>query len=743
MKHLPAGVALLIMATRPLCQGTAAENPSETLIIKKMPTNRLANEKSPYLLQHQHNPVDWYPWGAEAFEKARKERKPILLSIGYSTCHWCHVMERESFENEAIAAMMNQHFVSIKVDREERPDVDRVYMAFVQATTGSGGWPMNVFLTPDLKPFFGGTYFPPSDRWGRPGFPTLLHRIAEMWETDRAKLLAHGEETMASLREYTEPSAPSGTPNAATLQNAYAKIASGFDPDLGGFSISPKFPRPVTLNFLLRFYASENTRDPKSKPASHALEMAQLTLQKMADGGMHDQLGGGFHRYSVDRFWHIPHFEKMLYDQGQLACAYLDAFQITRQQRYSEVARDVLDYVRRDMTSPGGGFFSAEDADSPLPENPREHGEGAFYVWTQKEIDAALEPEAAKIFCQRYGANPDGNAPEGSDPQNEFSGKNTLIRRHSISEIAKLASKTEDEIERSLDGSSKTLLEIRGKRPKPHLDDKIITAWNGLMISAFARGAQVLGDAAYLESAERAAAFLRSHLYKEGRLVRSYREGASNAAGFADDYAFLIQGLLDLYEAGGRIEWLQWAVELQKMQDALFYDAEHGGYYSTTGDDPAILLRTKEDYDGAEPSPNSVAALNALRLGQALDDTALTERGNKTIRAFSAQLEKQPGAMPQMLVALDFSLCKPKQIVVAGAFADALPLLRELQAHFIPGKIILFADGGAGQHWLGERLEFIKTVGAADGKPAAYVCENFACKAPATTPEALKNALKP
>jgi uncharacterized protein YyaL (SSP411 family) len=698
-------------------------------------TNTLVNEKSPYLLQHAHNPVDWMPWGAEAFEKARREAKPVFLSIGYSTCHWCHVMAHESFENEATAQILNAHFVSIKVDREERPDVDKVYMTFVQATTGSGGWPMSVFLTPDLKPFFGGTYFPPEDRYGRPGFPTVLLRVAHAWENDREKILERGNETLAALQEYTAAAPGEGAqPGAEILKNGCAQIARNFDPELGGFGGAPKFPRPVTLNFLLRFFAREND--------AHALDMALLTLRKMADGGMHDHLGGGFHRYSVDRFWHIPHFEKMLYDQAQLASAYLDAFQITRDPFYENVARDILDYVRCDMTSPDGGFFSAEDADSFFEHEKPAHGEGAFYIWTKKEIDVALGG-GAEIFNAFYGVEQNGNAPDGSDPHGEFTGRNTLIQRMSLADAAELFKKSETEIAASLAASRKKLFDIRAARPRPHLDDKIITAWNGLMISAFARAAQILGDDAYLESANRAANFVRTHLTRDGALVRSYRDGASDVPGFADDHAFLIQGLLDLYEASADIAWLVWALDLQQKQDAFFADDEHGGWFSTRANDPHILLRMKEDYDGAEPSPNSVGALNMLRLAHMTGDAPMRERARKTIAAFAGQLQKMPVAMPQMLVALDFDLAPAKQIVIAGKpdSTGTRALLREVHSHFIPDKIVLHADGADGQKFLAAKNDFLKTVAPLDGKATAFVCENFVCHLPVTEIMSLRTLL--
>ena len=723
--------ALLIAATTP-CQ---AAEPAPA-----MHTNALAKEKSPYLLQHKHNPVDWLPWGEAAFEKARKENKPIFLSIGYSTCHWCHVMAHESFENEAIAKLMNAHFINIKIDREERPDVDKVYMTYVQATTGGGGWPMSVFLTPDLKPFLGGTYYPPEDRYGRPGFPTLLTRIAEAWEKDREKIVEHGNQVAEQLKQ-AAASAPGGaSAGKEALAAGLNYFTRSFDDELGGFGDAPKFPRPVILNFLFRMAAREgaDSRDGKA-----ALGMALITLQKMAAGGMHDHLGGGFHRYSVDKFWHIPHFEKMLYDQAQLASSYLDAFQLTHDVQYANTARDILDYVRRDMTAKEGGFFSAEDADSVVEHGKPEHREGAFYVWTKDEIARVLGAEAAPLFDRVYGVEEDGNAPAGSDPQGEFKGQNTLIARLSVADAAKFFRKGEDEIAASLAESRKKLSDVRAKRPRPHLDDKIITAWNGMMISAFARAAQILDDRAYLETAQRSAKFIREHLWKDGALVRSYREGASDVAGFADDYAALIAGLLDLYEADFDIAWLQWAAELQKKQDALFLDAEHGGYFSTAADAKHLLLRMKEDYDGAEPSPNSVSALNLLRLSQITGDPALTDRAAKTIGAVSEQLARFPAALPQMLCALDASLVKPRQIVIAGPRDSAATraLLREVHAHYLPTKLLLLADGATGQRWLGERLEFVKTVAPLNGEPAAYVCENFVCQLPTADVAKLRELL--
>src|SRR6516164_2701832 len=719
---------------------------AEQQTTKSVFTNRLADEKSPYLLQHAHNPVDWYPWGEEAFAKARKENKPIFLSVGYSTCHWCHVMAHESFENEEVAAIMNREFVNIKVDREERPDVDRVYMTFVQATTGSGGWPMSVWLTPDLKPFVGGTYFPPEERYGQPAFTKVLERIATAWKQDHDKLVEQGGRIVEALRGSQSAAPDEGKIDASVLVAAYKQLDRSYDPKEGGFGSAPKFPRPVTLNFLTRFYA----RDRNTDAGKHALDMALFSLRKMAAGGMHDHIGGGFHRYSVDRYWHVPHFEKMLYDQAQLAVAYLDAFQITKAKPYASVARDILDYVARDMKSKDGGFFSAEDADSLVVAAGADRGhpktaEGAFYIWTKKEIDDALG-DSAEIFDFHYGVQAYGNAPEGSDPHDEFRGKNILIERHTIAGTAVHFKKSEGEIAKVLAQSRQKLFEIRAQRPRPHLDDKIIAAWNGLMISAFARAAQVLDDSRYLEIATRAANFLRGNLYgeKSKLLYRSYREGRSNIEGFADDYAFVVQGLLDLYEASFDVEWLGWAIELQHTQDRLFFDEKNGGYFSNSGRDESVFVRLKDDNDGAEPAASSVAALNLLRLSQILDDPKTAERAKKTIDAFATILLQFPSGMPQMLVAVENSLGKPRQIVIAGkkGSPETKALLKEVHRHFLPNTIVILADANEGQKYLGEKNEAIRAMSLVEGKPAAYVCENFTCKAPATDLKQLSDLLK-
>jgi uncharacterized protein YyaL (SSP411 family) len=701
-------------------------------------TNRLIHEKSPYLLQHAHNPLDWYPWGQEAFDKAKKENKPIFLSVGYSTCHWCHVMERESFENPEIAKLMNDNFVSIKVDREERPDIDQVYMTFVQATTGSGGWPMTVFLTPDLKPFFGGTYFPPEDKWGQPGLTKVLRKIADAWKVDRERIVAGSDAIVRKLQSVTEVPGGNDKLSDAVRSKAYGQFASNFDAKFGGFGGAPKFPRPVTLNFLVDLYGV----GPESREGKHALEMSIFTLRKMAEGGIHDHIGGGFHRYSTDKFWHVPHFEKMLYDQAQLAMAYLTAFQITRDPVFEKTGRDILDYVRWDMIDKEGGFYSAEDADSLIMQGKSEHAEGAFYVWTKDEIDKSLGAERAKVFDYHYGVEPKGNAPE--DPQGEFKNKNILIQRHAVAETARKFGLTEDKAEELLAESRKLLFGARAKRPRPHLDDKVVTAWNGLMISAFARAYQILDDPGYLQAANKAADFIQQKLYRAdtNALLRSYRQGASDVNGFASDYAFLVQGLLDLYEASFDVRRLEWAIKLQEHQDEIFLDAKQGGYFTTSGNDASVLLRMKEADDVAEPSPNSVSALNLLRLSYMLDQDDARRRAEQTVGAFAKQLEAAPSSMPQMLVALSWARSKPKQIVIAGKADDATnAMLREVHRHFLPHRLLILADADAGQEFFAERVEFMKSVGKIDNKPTAYVCENFVCQLPSTDLKTLGNLL--
>jgi len=665
-------------------------------------SNALALEKSPYLLQHRDNPVDWMPWGEEAFARARAENKPVFLSIGYSTCHWCHVMAHESFENPAIAALMNRAFINIKVDREERPDVDRVYMAFVQATTGGGGWPMSVWLTPEGHPFFGGTYYPPEDRYGRAGFPHLIVQIEKLWDEDRGRIESEAGRVMAGLREAAGSRSPEGELQAAWIEGGQRAFAAAFDKSHGGFGGAPKFPRPAILNFLLR--GGDGSR-----------RMALETLRAMARGGMRDQLGGGFHRYSVDAYWHVPHFEKMLYDQAQIAVSLVEAWQITKDPFFESTLRSTLDYVLRDMTHPDGGFYSAEDADSAIADGSTAHAEGAFYVWTRQEIEDALATGAAEEFCNHYDVRADGNAPDGSDPQGEFAGKN-ILHEAGGDEPASLAE------------SRRILLDLRARRPRPHLDDKILTAWNGLMISAFAKAGAALGDTQYLEAAARAAEFVQGRLLLGGDLRRSWRGSPADIGGFAEDYAFFIQGLLDLYEADFDLRWLELAVELQLRQDGLFWDGD--SYFSSRGGDPLVPLRMKEDYDGAEPSANSISALNLLRLGRMLHEDSMEERARTILAAHALQMDRAPSAVPQMLVALDLALNPPGQSVIAGDRSAAQPLLRSLAHNFRPRTATILLDSPEAVEFFSRHSPAVREMKMIDGKPALYECENFTCRAP-------------
>jgi len=696
-------------------------------------TNRLIEEKSPYLLQHAHNPVDWYPWGEEAFNKARTENKPIFLSIGYSTCHWCHVMERESFSNPDTAKLMNAHFINIKVDREARPDVDKVYMTFVQATTGSGGWPLNVWLTPGLEPFFGGTYFPPEDRWGRPGLPTMIERIADFWENDRENLMSDSRRMTEFLRNALDSMAAGEPPDNAILAKAYDRIAASYDAIAGGFGSPPKFPRPVTFNFLMRYHAQLKADSPQKKPS---LQMVLFTLRQIAKGGIHDHIGGGFHRYSVDADWQVPHFEKMLYNQAQLAAAYLDAWQITGDFFYADQTRGILDYVLRDMTHPDGGFYSAEDADSLLSRDGEEKAEGAFYLWAEEEIVALLGERDAAVFNYRYGVESNGNVAPDRDPHGEFSGKNILLVRHSVAETFEHFKSSANETEKILRRGRAKLLAARNKRPRPELDDKVLSSWNGLMISAFARAGRALEENAFLRAATEAAVFVEENLYDadSGTLLRFWRDGAGEVEGFVDDYSYLIQGLLDLYEATFEIRWVQWALRLQGKQDELFLDRDRGGYFSVSGRDPNIILRLKEDYDGAVPAPSSVAALNLLRLGQMTGNADYHRQAEEVFKAFGQRLSDLPQSLPQMLGAYDFYRSTPKQIIIAGGAGtdSTLAMLREIYSRYLPNKIVLLADGGEGQAFLAGHLEIIRSFEPASGESTAYICENYVCNLPTT-----------
>jgi uncharacterized protein len=719
--------------------------------------NALAYEKSPYLLQHADNPVNWLPWGEAAFAKARAEQKPIFLSIGYSTCHWCHVMAHESFENADIAAILNEHFVSIKVDREERPDVDKVYMAYVQAMTGHGGWPLSAWLSPDLKPFHGGTYFPPEDRHGRMGFPSLLRAIVNAWTNDREKLLAESTRVITSLTEYhvarrSEAGAPIDLHDSGgvAFEKGYQYFNENFDAANGGFGGAPKFPRASNLHFLLRAAVIQGIETDSGR---EAVNMVATTLRKMAGGGLHDHVGGGFHRYSVDEAWFVPHFEKMLYDQAQIAVNALDTHLATGDERYAWIARDIFNYTLRDLAAPGGAFFSAEDADSLLAQGKPEHAEGAFYVWTPAEIAAVLGADDAALVCAHYGVTGEGNVPGQLDPHHEFTGKSILMQQRSLAATAQSRGLAPEVAAEKLGAALETLRAVRAKRPRPHLDDKIITAWNGLMISALARAAvspaECLADVrdGYRDVAVSAAEFIERELFdaKRGVLYRNYREGRGANEAFAEDYAYLIAGLLDLYEATFDARWLRWAEGLQQVMDALFWDAEHGGYFNSRADDASIVLRLKEDYDGAEPSPNSVAAANLLRFSALFHDDAARERALDTIEALRAQWAKAPHALPELLCAIERALELPRQVVLAGdpAAVDFRALAAELRAKPGPHRAVLAAPGDdeAGV-WLAKRAPWLANMKpAADGRARAFVCERFTCQAPVATAEELRRVL--
>eukprot|EP01128_Nolandella_sp_AFSM9_P000241 TRINITY_DN10411_c0_g1_i1.p1 TRINITY_DN10411_c0_g1~~TRINITY_DN10411_c0_g1_i1.p1 ORF type:complete len:1009 (-),score=185.49 TRINITY_DN10411_c0_g1_i1:56-3082(-) len=711
-----------------------------------LPTNRLALEKSPYLLQHQHNPVDWYPWGEEAFEKARKENKPIFLSVGYSTCHWCHVMEHESFENDEVAKVMNDLFVSIKVDREERPDVDRIYMAYLQATSGGGGWPMSVWLTPNLKPFHAGTYFPIQSKYGQPGFIQILQALSQAWKNDQTEVENSADHVTKALHRHFGEGAHNEKEDKSEVDfnldeifSRYLDIESSqYDAKYGGFSPKPKFPRPCVFTGLFHYYLRGEGEKKQS-----ALAMAEHTLSAMFRGGMHDHLGGGFHRYSVDTYWHVPHFEKMLYDQSQLVNSYLNAFLLSGNSLHSAAATDILEYVLRVLQSPEGGFYSAEDADSYPTHESTKKVEGAFYVWSLGEIEVLLQGRVvadkdgksvnvATLFAEFYGCEVSGNAPKSSDPHEEFVDLNILIQRTSTQELAKKHSVSEGDLVEALAKARKTLFDTREQRPKPFLDDKIITAWNGLMIGEFARASIVLDDKRYLEAAERATAFIKKELYVGEVLIRNYREGASGIQAFAADYAFLVHGLIDLYQASGNIEHLSWAKSLQDTMNELFFDAERGGFFSTELDAPNILIRMKEEQDNAEPSSNSIAVLNLARLGKLFDSQEYTDMAWKTLRCYRETMTTSPVAFPYMLGALDILIASPRQIVLAGNFDTLRTMQRTVFNQYQPNTLVVYATNEASRLALRSLgLDYISEADMAHNDlPTAYVCQNYACQLP-------------
>jgi hypothetical protein len=680
-------------------------------------TNRLIGETSPYLLQHAHNPVDWYPWVSEAFDLAQRQDKPIFLSIGYSTCHWCHVMERESFEEEEAARLLNRDFVSIKVDREQRPDVDDTYMKAVQMMTGSGGWPLSVFLTPDGKPFYGGTYFPPRPGFGRPSFQQVLQSIAQAWRDRRAGLLESAQMLTKALSE------PVGKgPERALSQNvlteAFAVLAESFDQVHGGFGGAPKFPQPTVLVFLLNYWHRSGERA--------ALEMVEKTLDEMARGGIYDHLGGGFHRYSVEAQWLIPHFEKMLYDQALLGRAYVQACQITQKPSYANTARGVFDYVLRDMTEGHGGFYAAEDADS-------EGREGAFYVWTREEVESLLGEPDARVFCHYYGVTRGGNFEEG---------ENVLHVAASIEELAAKFDRSPQEAQAMLANARHKPLEHRNARPRPGTDDKIIASWNGLMISALAHGGAVLGEREYIDAARQAAGFLLDSLRGNGRLMRYVRAGQVVEKAFLDDYAFLILGLIDLYEACFEVRWLREARDLAQQMIERFADRAEGGFFLAGQDAERLIAQDKPGYDGAVPSGNSIAALVLLKLGRLLMEDRFLREAEKILRWFSGQIAESPTSLTAMLPALDYRLGPAQEIVITGTAPEAQPLIQECRRHFLPNATLLLHGTDAGAESLAEVVPFVRNLVPVDGRATAYVCENHACRKPVTTQKELGELLR-
>lgn len=669
-------------------------------------TNKLASEKSPYLLQHAHNPVYWYPWSDEAFEKAKSQNKPIFLSIGYSTCHWCHVMERESFEDSEVAEVLNNNFISIKVDREERPDIDHIYMDVCQALTGHGGWPLTIIMTPDKKPFYAGTYFPKHDRMGIPGILTLMDRVTEAWNKDSYSLVESGEKIIAAVNQ--PQNSPLDIDAEALINDAYLELREDFDNVYGGFGNAPKFPSPHNLYFLMRYWYI--------KKDSQALEMVEKTLDAMYSGGIYDHIGFGFSRYSTDRRWLVPHFEKMLYDNALIAIAYLECFQATKKDIYADIARQIFTYVARDMTSIDGGFYSAEDADS-------EGMEGKFYLWTPDEVKHILGDKEGEWFCRYYGINNKGN----------FEG-------FSIANLIKSAlPSTESEF---VEKCRKKLFEYREKRIHPYKDDKILSSWNGLMISAMAMGGRFLGEDKYTKASEKALQFIYSKLVRDdGRLMARYRDGESAYPGYVDDHAFLIWGLIELYESTYKPEYLQKALNLNDILLKLFWDEESGGLFMYGSDSEQLITRPKEIYDGATPSGNSVAAMNFLRLARLTGNHKLEELANRQLKAFGSAVQRFPRGYTFFITALLFAQTPTKEIVLVGNadYRNSKDMVNVLREDFRPftSSVYISEDNSC----LKQVMPFIENYKAVNGKATAYVCENYSCQAPITDTATFRDML--
>ena len=697
---------------------------SKTMAKETKHQNRLADSQSPYLLQHASNPVDWYPWGDEAFEKAKEENKPIFLSIGYSTCHWCHVMEHESFEDSTVAAQMNEYFVSIKVDREEMPEVDHLYMSVCQAMTGRGGWPLTIVMTPDKEPFFAGTYFPKQGRGQRPGMLQIIPSLANAWSLKQTEIRG----SINKIKDYLvqiNTSVPGDEWDETMIKEAFSQYASRFDPDYGGFGRAPKFPSPHNLILLLRY--SKLYDDPT------ALKMVETTLHYMRLGGVFDHIGLGFHRYSTDKRWFLPHFEKMLYDQAMLSMAYLEAYQLTGNEKYAQVAREIFTYVLRDMTHKEGGFYSAEDADS-------EGEEGVFYIWSKEELIEILGPEDGSRMAKIFGFSDNGNFRD--EASGKSTGNNIPYFPRSKDELAKKSGMSIDEFDGFIEISRQQLFDVREKRIHPLKDDKILTDWNGLMIAALALGGQVLDEPEYITAAERAAGFVEKNLRdKKGRLMKRYRLGKAGLSPHLDDYSFMVWGLLNLYEATFDTEYLARAIEFTDIMNKDFSD-ENGGFFIGSKDAEKLMVRAKDSYDGAIPSGNSVAVMNLFRLSKITGSTQWVDLADKALKAFSKQARNSPTGFSHMLTGFMFDLKDPKELVIVadGDAPETQELIQQIRGNYSPNKVVLFKDMSDPDP-LTEIASWTKAHSMMDGKPTFYVCENFACKRPTTNIKTVLNYL--
>ncbi len=681
-------------------------------------TNRLIEETSPYLRQHAHNPVDWYPWGTEAIERAQREDLPILLSIGYSACHWCHVMEHESFENEEIAQIMNEHFINIKVDREERPDLDEIYMMAVQTLTGGGGWPMTVFLAPDLRPFYGGTYFPPVDRHGQPGFPRVLLTLAEHYNSRRHSVEEHAANLTGALRQQADILAPGTQIGGNILENAFDHFHRSFDVTHGGMGTAPKFPNGMALSVLLRYHRNSGNKN--------ALKLVELSLKKMANGGIYDQLGGGFHRYSVDQRWLVPHFEKMLYDNALLVWVYLEAYQATGDGFYRRVVEEVLSYVLREMSPPGGGFFSTQDADS-------EGEEGKYFVWEPEEVEAILGEENARLFMRYFDVTPQGNFELG---------KSILHVDNEVEGLARFLDVEEVELRKAVETGKKQLLAARQQRVPPARDDKILLAWNGMMISAFARAHQVLGAESYLEAGKLTATFILENMVENNVLLHVYKDGKARLPAYQDDYACFINGLIDLYEASFELRWLRAAREWNQVMVERFWDEAKGGFFYTEEGSANLIVRTKNPLDNATPSGNSMGVLALLRLSSLGGDPGLREMAERTLFLFGNLMRRSPSACAQMLCALDFFQEPVYEIALVGRRGDWFQFLQALHSRFLPNKALAGGDPTAYPVDLIDHIPLFQgKLEAKTGGTQAYVCRNFVCSQPVGSVEGLLGLL--